>query len=53
MKYDKDEIVLRKVSSREIVFHSKDINEVIKESEKYPWFEVSVETLTTEGAVIF
>lgn len=44
-KYDKDDILLRNVDTDEIIFHSKDIKEVIKEFEKYPMYAVSVEQL--------
>lgn len=45
VKYDKDDIILRKVDTKEIVFHSKDIEEVMKEYKKYPLYTVSVEQL--------
>ena len=44
-KYDKDDIILRNVDTDKIVFHSKDIEEVMKEFKKYPLYTVSVEQL--------
>jgi len=41
-KYDKDDILLRNVDTDEIIFHSKDIEEVMKEFKKYPLYTVSV-----------
>jgi len=41
-KYDKDDILLRNVDTDEIVFHSKDIEKVMKEFKKYPLYTVSV-----------